>query len=238
MKKIIEWHKNYAEKMLEKLGLNSYQGMWLSWFKGVIMGIILMVLLSGCYVVSEGTYYSDPNYKPYYTNAQHDIYYWGDNIYYGYYSGFYYYYGVPHYHPWWHYYIHQPAFNHHTHSHIYVHCDKGNYVYGHRGNRFNNEKGGDYKPNKVRVKTNKINVNTNPIHNGNKTNVKINTNTRVKITPNTNTKVKTNINYTRPNKTNTNKTNINKSNRNNSTKPTYNKKNNSNKSRTNSKKPR
>ena len=68
--------------------------------KGLLLGIILTMFLSGCYVYTDA-YYSDPIYEPYYGTVNHNLYYWNNNVYYGYYSGFYYYYGIPHYYPWW-----------------------------------------------------------------------------------------------------------------------------------------
>ena len=45
MKKIIDWHKNFAYKHLVTSGLTPYQSMWLMWIKGVCAGIILMYLV-------------------------------------------------------------------------------------------------------------------------------------------------------------------------------------------------
>ena len=57
MKKLINWHKNYYYNILEKWNLSSYQVAWASWFKGIIFGIIIM-LLCGC-----GTYQLAPKDK-------------------------------------------------------------------------------------------------------------------------------------------------------------------------------
>jgi hypothetical protein len=46
MKKLIEWHKNYYYGLLEKWNVSSYQIAWLSWFKGIVFGIIIMLLAS------------------------------------------------------------------------------------------------------------------------------------------------------------------------------------------------
>ncbi len=54
MNKFIQWHKNLYYKILEKTNLSSYQVAWVSWFKGIIFGIIIM-LLCGC-----GTYQLAP----------------------------------------------------------------------------------------------------------------------------------------------------------------------------------
>ena len=87
--------------------------------------IIILMLLSSCsmYNYTPHRDYSDPHTV--------EIYYNGDNVYFGYYSGFYYYYGVPHYYPWWYYYMYLPSFHYHTHTHVHVHCDSGLFLYGH-----------------------------------------------------------------------------------------------------------
>jgi len=54
MDKLIQWHKNYYYKMLDKLNISSYQAAWASWLKGIVFGIIIM-LLCGC-----GTYQLAP----------------------------------------------------------------------------------------------------------------------------------------------------------------------------------
>ena len=54
MRKLKEWHKNYYYGLLEKWNVSSYQIAWLSWFKGIIFGIIIMLL------VSCGTYQLTP----------------------------------------------------------------------------------------------------------------------------------------------------------------------------------
>jgi len=243
MKKFIEWHKLQIGKVKNFLRIDNYQTLWLSWAKGFIMGIILMMLLSGCYVSTGTSSYNDPNYETVYTTYD-EIYYWDGNVYYGYYAGYYYYYGTPHYHPWWHYYLHRPSFNYHINTHIHIHCDNGHYVYGHRGNKFNNKKGGKFKPNRVKIKTNHINSKTNP-----KVNTTVKPNNKIKINKNNITNhpistppIKNNTNKNNTNKTNINKSNksnkvkINRSNSNKSSKPTFNNKNtNRNK---NSRKPR
>ena len=57
MNKLIQWHKNYYYNLLEKWNLSSYQIAWVSWFKGIVFGIIIM-LLCGC-----GTYQLTPKDK-------------------------------------------------------------------------------------------------------------------------------------------------------------------------------
>ena len=47
MDKFINWHKNYFYGLLEKWNISSYQASWLSWLKGIVMGILIM-LLCGC----------------------------------------------------------------------------------------------------------------------------------------------------------------------------------------------
>ena len=100
--------------------------------------ITIITLLSGCYITS---YIPDPIYEdhPHTTEV-----YWytdyelGGTPYFGYCDNFYYYYGVPHFYPWWYYYQFIPPHHYYSHSHIHVHCDNGNYVYGHRGPLFHN----------------------------------------------------------------------------------------------------
>ena len=47
MRKLIEWHKNYYYNLLEKWNVTSYQVAWLAWFKGLVIGFIIMTLC-GC----------------------------------------------------------------------------------------------------------------------------------------------------------------------------------------------
>jgi len=49
MDKIVKWHKEFANKFMKMTGMDSYQLAWFSWIKGFVMGIILMMVLSGCY---------------------------------------------------------------------------------------------------------------------------------------------------------------------------------------------
>ena len=46
MENLKEWHKNYYYNLLEKWNVSSYQVAWMSWFKGIIFGIIIMLLAS------------------------------------------------------------------------------------------------------------------------------------------------------------------------------------------------
>ena len=91
----IKWHKLMIGKVQSFLRIGNYESLWLSWLKGLIMGIIIMSLFSGCYIY-DSAYYSDPNYDNEYAYQNETIHYWNNNVYYGYYQGFYYYYGQPH----------------------------------------------------------------------------------------------------------------------------------------------
>jgi len=158
---------------------------------------------------------------------------YANHPYWGYHSGFYYYYGIPHYYPWWYYYQFLPPYHYHTHTHVHIHCNNGYYVYhGHRKNKFNNQKSGNYKAstsiitnkiktntfprdwksnnstrinkqNNVKYNTNKINFNR--IFNGNTNTNKINNkyNNNFNINKNYNNKIKVNNGSKRSNKTNT-----------------------------------
>ena len=44
MKKIIKWHEDLTNKFMKKTGMDSYQLAWVSWDKGLITGIILMMI--------------------------------------------------------------------------------------------------------------------------------------------------------------------------------------------------
>ena len=44
MKQFIKWHKGCTNKFMNKTGMDSYQLAWFSWVKGLITGIILMML--------------------------------------------------------------------------------------------------------------------------------------------------------------------------------------------------
>ena len=101
----------------------------------------MLLFLSSCSLTS---YYVDPIYEDHPHTTE--IYFYGTDVYFGYHSGFYYYYGVPHFYPWWYYYQFIPPHHFHTHTHIYVHCSDGHYVYGHRGPTINNNVARDFTP--------------------------------------------------------------------------------------------
>ena len=250
MKNLLNWHKEYANKFMKKTSMDSYQMAWFSWFKGLIMGIILMILLAGCTV-----------YEKTYTTTKHNcelmergdaclsdhrccetqehstqVYYYNELPYWGFYSGYYYYYGVPHYYPWWYYYSLRPHYTYGIHTHVHIHCDNGYYVSKPRGPKFNNGKGRTYKPNKtIIVKPNRGNNRTIIKTNTNRTNIKVNTNkTNVKVNTN-----KTNVKINK-NRSNTNRTNIkiNKNNSNKSNNKTFNNRSNKTNTKRNTRKPR
>ena len=43
----INWHKNYVKKSLNIFGLSNYQGLWISFIKGLIFGAVIMWFV-GC----------------------------------------------------------------------------------------------------------------------------------------------------------------------------------------------
>ncbi len=43
--KIIEWHKRYNESWQRKLGLTDYQFLWLAFFKGILVTVIVYLLV-------------------------------------------------------------------------------------------------------------------------------------------------------------------------------------------------
>ena len=168
----------------------------------LITAVVLSVLLSlaGC----SGTYYIvDDTYD----NHSTEVYYHNDLPYWGFYNSYYYYYGIPHMYPWWYYYTLMPHYTYSVHTHVTIYCNNGYYVSKPRGPKYNNNRGGAYKPTNTvvvkpnRTKTNRTNIKTNI----NRTNIKVNTNK---------TNVKTNTNRSNKNKTNVkiNRTNSNKSN--------------------------
>ena len=211
MKRFINWHKEMCELFMEWSGTDWYTTAWISWVKGIIMGIIIMSLLTSCYVTS---YIPDPIYedRPHTT----EVYYNGIDIYWGYHTGFYYYYGTPHYYPWWYYYQAIPPHHHHTHTHVYVNCDNGYYVYGHRGSKFNNSNGGNYVAT-IKPRTNRSKTNVFP-HNwksSNSTRTTKNNDNRIYVKPNTQHNTSPVIiknNNTNTNRSNNTKVNTNKNN--------------------------
>ena len=48
MRNLLKWHKNLAEKIMIKTGMNAYKLAWFSWVKGLVMGILLALLLCCC----------------------------------------------------------------------------------------------------------------------------------------------------------------------------------------------
>jgi len=234
MKKFIKWHREFANTLMEKTGMDWYSLSWASWVKGLIMGAILMSVLSGCYIY-EGTY-TTPNQKHscellergdaclsdhscckddsdnityWRTNYASTVglYYYNDGPYWGYYSGYYYYYGYRHIYPWWYYYNFTPPYYYGVSTHVHCHVGNRGYVYRPRGSwRHNNKTTFTYHHDQVHNTGIKVKNNSNAPTKWR--------NTKVKVNRTTNTKVKTN--YTRPNlniKSNTNKTNINRSNK-------------------------
>jgi hypothetical protein len=170
MKEIIKLHKLYTEKILKSLNISYYQGMWISWLKGLIVGLIIMFLLSGCTLTSytyDPIYEDHPHTTEVFWYTDYEI---GGTPYFGYWSGFYYYYGIPHFYPWWYYYQYLPPHYYHTHTHITVICNNGHYVRDPAPNyRFDNKKGeidSKYKT----FNANKITL-TYPIEKNIKTNV-------------------------------------------------------------------
>ena len=218
MEKFIRWHKLTIGKIQNFLRINDYETLWLSWLKGVIMGVIVMSLLSGCYVYESS--YSRPQYE-----HSTEIYYYNNLPYWGFYNDYYYYYGVAHMYPWWYYYTIRPHYTYNISTHVYVTCNSGYYVGKPRGPKFNNGRDKNYRPfNTVVVKKHNINKSNSKfdenqyynIKNKNRTNIKTNTNKNtIKSNSNRN---KSNINRNNINKnnikinrSNTNRTNINKS---------------------------
>ena len=245
-KKFIRWHKLTIGKIQNFMMINDYETLWLSWFKGLVMGIILMSLLSGCYVY-EGAYYSDDIYQNdyygynsldyYYANyaPTMGMYYWNNSIYWGYSNGWYYYYGYPHMYPWWYYYHYKPVYYYSINTHVYCHLGDKKYVTKPRGNRrLDNVKNKTYDVSVVNTNGVKVNNNSNApkefrnnkptINNRTNTNTKPNISNRNNLNNKSNTNNKPIINN-KSNRNNTNKIN-NKSNRNNINRSNSNKSNN------------
>ncbi len=40
----VKWHKGMLENYKNKLGLTDYQIMWIAWFKGIIIGGLIIYL--------------------------------------------------------------------------------------------------------------------------------------------------------------------------------------------------
>jgi len=120
----------------------------------IIMIAIAITLLSGCGITYT---YNDPIYEDHPHTTE--VYHYNELVYFGYWDGFYYYYGTPHFYPWWYYYQFLPPYHHHIHTHVHIHCDNGYYIYGHRGDKFNNKDGGNFTTEiKLRNPKSKTNV--------------------------------------------------------------------------------
>jgi hypothetical protein len=138
---------------------------------------LLISLLPGCYIY-EGTYSSNSINEDEYIYQNKTIYYWSDNVYTGYYQGFYYYYGMPHYYNWTYYYNTCPP-SHHSHAtHIVI--NRPVHTSTHRPNR---PRGNDntriyIKPNKNHSTT--PNRNTTKVKT-NRSNTKVKTNRSIKV---------------------------------------------------------
>ena len=52
MKKFLAWHEELVFDMMEKLNLGVYSLTWISFIKGVILGIIIMCFV-GCTTVNQ-----------------------------------------------------------------------------------------------------------------------------------------------------------------------------------------
>ena len=195
--------------------------------------VLIMLFLTSC----TGTYYiteSELVIDDYDRVHSTQVYYYNDLPYWGYYSGYYYYYGTPHLYPWWYYYTLMPHHTYSVHTHVSIYCNNGYYVSKPRGPKFNNKRGGTYKPtNTVTVKPNRGNIRTNIKTNTNRTNIKTNTN-RTNIKTNTN---KVNI-RTNKNRSNKNNVKINRNNSNKSNNKTFNNRSNKRNIKTNTRKPR
>ena len=44
----IKWHKSQIKNVQKYLNINEYQTLWISWAKGLVIGMLFMALLSGC----------------------------------------------------------------------------------------------------------------------------------------------------------------------------------------------
>jgi len=164
--------------------------------------LILTLFLSSCY----GTYYlSDAEYDD--AREEHaSLTYHDSSIYWGWSNGYYYYYGTPHIYPWWYYYTLMPHYTYSVHTHVTIYCNNGYYVSKPRGPKYNNNRGGTYKPNRAVIKTHRTNINkTNIRVNTKRNNVKVNTNkTNIRNNSKSSNKNRTNVKI---NRTNSNKSN-------------------------------
>jgi len=169
MKKFINWHKTLIGKMQNKLRIDSYQTLWLSFVKGILIGYVICALSScmGAYYLSDAEYIDARE-----ENAS--ITYYDNQIYWGWSNGYYYYYGKPHYYPWTYYYNTCPP-SHYTHTtHIVITRPVNRpHTIIHKPT---------HRPNRPTIKTNT-----------NRTNIKVKTNrTNIKVKTNNRSNVKTN----------------------------------------------
>jgi len=175
MKRFTDWHKTLIGKMQNILRIDSYQTLWLSFTKGLLIGYVICALSScmGAYYLSDAEYIDARE-----ENAS--ITYYDNQIYWGWSDGFYYYYGIPHYYPWNYYYNTCPPSHHNpsTHIIIHTHVDRPHTIIHkptHRPNRPNRPviKTTTNRTN-IKVKTNRTNIKTN-----NRSNVKTNRTNKV-----------------------------------------------------------
>jgi hypothetical protein len=149
-----------------------------AWYSvlGMIILLILVMLLSGCY----GTYYlTDAEYSDV-RESHASLTYYNNSIYWGWSSGYYYYYGTPHYYPWYYYYNTCPP-SHYTHTtHVIItrpvnrptHRPNRPKVNTHRSNikvKTNTHRNTNVKTN---VNRNKVIIKTNRSNNSTKRSVK------------------------------------------------------------------
>ena len=52
---LIRWHKSHLSRMQKLMGISHYSQLWYAFGKGLFIGIILCVLLSGCTTVKSTT---------------------------------------------------------------------------------------------------------------------------------------------------------------------------------------
>ena len=52
MKKFIEWHKKHIARMQDAFGMTNYGFMWVSFFKGVVV-VLILVALVGCSIPNK-----------------------------------------------------------------------------------------------------------------------------------------------------------------------------------------
>ena len=125
---------------------------------GMTILLILMTLLTSC----VGTYYlSDAEYDD--AKEEHLIItYYNNQIYWGWYEGYWYYYGIPHQNPWYYYYNICPPSHYHINTHIKINRPKKIIV--HRNNKLTSK---PLRNNKVLInngskRTNKTTIRRKP----------------------------------------------------------------------------